>query len=205
VDAQAREYDMLKAIGEPMVNRMKNLPRDQRARMGKVVAGGQVVNGKKLYMHELIAFALNMGNEGNKDKLLGGYNMTEDQAWELLNANMLKEDWDLVQDIWDDINSLWPEIEALHKRVTGIAPPKVEAVTLTTPYGQYRGGYYPVVYDRRLSAVGERAAKKLITLTREHDIHMKIQLHINTESEWLINVQFIKKIFQAFQVMNSIG
>jgi len=99
-----------------------------------------------LSRENIYAIALNVGNESNRRKLLEGELWSEAQLNEVL-SHMTKEDWDRVQKLWDILDGLWGKIEALEKRLTGVAPPKIEAREVHTPYGNYRGGYYPVVYD----------------------------------------------------------
>jgi hypothetical protein len=96
---------------------------------------------------DLISMALNVGNEGNFDKLAGGYGWNRDTIMDVLNSELTAEEWDFVQATWDLVNTLWPEIEALEKRVNGIAPEKVEARSFEVNGVSMRGGYYPVVYD----------------------------------------------------------
>jgi hypothetical protein len=45
--------------------------------------------------------ALNMGNAGNKQRLLDGYGWTEEQVMGALNQEMSKAEWDFVQNVWD--------------------------------------------------------------------------------------------------------
>jgi hypothetical protein len=94
--------------------------------------------------------ALNWGNESNRSRIVEGYGWTPQQVEVVLSA-LTKEDWDFVQGVWDHIESFWPQIESLAKRVDGIAPKKVEAATVLTPFGEYRGGYFPLKYDDRQS------------------------------------------------------
>lgn len=114
---------------------------------------------------DLMAIALNMGNEENLFRLTAkkGNNFTEaqlDEVTKLLNADEAKA----VQDIWDLINTLWPEIAELERRVNGVAPPKVEAreFTMETADGpvKMRGGYYPIVYNPEKDARAARYADK---------------------------------------------
>lgn len=98
----------------------------------------------------LLAAALNTGNRYNKDALLKGYGWSEDQLNAVLK-HLDKRDWDTVQAIWDHLDTYYPEVAELQKRITGIAPRKVEADPVTTPHGVYRGGYYPLRFDSRLS------------------------------------------------------
>lgn len=98
----------------------------------------------------LLAAALNTGNRYNKDALLKGYGWTDDQLKAVL-SHLDKRDWDTVQAIWDHLDTYYPDVAALQKRVTGVAPKKVEADPVETAHGTYRGGYYPLKFDNRLS------------------------------------------------------
>lgn len=105
--------------------------------------------GEKMILSKpaILEMALNMGNAGNKDKLLGGYQWSEADVQKVLDTHMTKADWDFVQKTWDTIESLWPRIEELERRTYGVTPPKVARTPVETPYGTYAGGYFPVVYD----------------------------------------------------------
>lgn len=96
----------------------------------------------------MIMVALNTGTEDNYQKLKDGYGWSDFQVQSIVK-NLDQRDWDFVQGIWDHINSYWPEIEAKEKRVKGVAPAKVEAMQVMTPFGMYRGGYFPLKYDER--------------------------------------------------------
>ena len=102
---------------------------------------------------ERIAVALNTGNEGNLQRLTdpnapGAFTMEQLQA---ILAPLDKRDWDFVQSVWDYLDTFRPAMEAREKRLTGVAPEWVEPRAVQTPHGMYRGGYYPLVYDPRLS------------------------------------------------------
>lgn len=174
VEAQSREHDMLDAIIGPLKDAMAKVPKKSVKRWqdrrtidelpGVDKYGRQTGEPATFLGEELILIAMNMGNRGNMEKLIGGYGwdkqlggMDAAQAllMDVLNRELSVEDWQYVQTVWDTIDSLWPEISALEKRVNGFAPEKVEAVPLETAAGQLRGGYFPVVYDPA-SRVGAR-------------------------------------------------
>lgn len=94
----------------------------------------------------MLAVALNTGNASNQKKLLEGYGWDQSVVDEIL-GHMTEADWRYVSTMWDTVESLWPQIEALEKRVNGIAPPKIEGLTIQTPFGTVKGGYWPLVYD----------------------------------------------------------
>lgn len=120
---------------------------------------------------ELMAIALNMGNETNRDRIfdttpVGFYpqfNWSQDGRPEadaaiqsVLEEHLNARDWDTVQNLWDVIDSYWPQIKDVHKEVTGFEPEKVDAVPfeVTLHDGSkksMRGGYYPLVGDPRYS------------------------------------------------------
>jgi hypothetical protein len=143
-DANKAKFDILKRFHETLIERMRNMPNEQKARWEakRTFMGNPTANGATI-----ISAALNLGNEGNKKKLLEGYGWNEQRLMAEINAFMTKADWDLVQHVWDEINTLWPKIEATTKAATGLAPKKVVAAPVQTPFGTYAGGYYPVVYD----------------------------------------------------------
>lgn len=104
---------------------------------------------------DVISIALNMGNKDNRERLMskdsrGSFTQTQVDA---LLDNLDKRDFDFVQSVWDYLDrEYWPLIRAREERVTGVAPEKVPAEPLQTRFGEYRGGYYPIVYDKRYSA-----------------------------------------------------
>jgi conjugative element/phage-associated large polyvalent protein len=88
-----------------------------------------------LLKREILAIALNMGNASNKDKMLRGEKWSESAVQGVLDHYMGDSDRAFVRGIFDIMESLWPEIEAMEKRLSGVAPKKVE------------GDYYPIIYD----------------------------------------------------------
>lgn len=102
--------------------------------------------GQSLTRNAIISAALNTGNAGNRSKLLNGYGWSEQQLSAIL-ANMNKDDWEFAQAQWDLVEKLWPQIEQLEKDLHGVAPDKIVATPVTTEFGVYSGGYWPLVYD----------------------------------------------------------
>ena len=104
----------------------------------------------------VISFALNFGNKDNLNKLIDGYEMSYDDALQVVSI-LTEEDWNNIQAIWDAIDTLWAETARVHKVLNGFTPKKVES----EPFNIFpadtggakilRGGYYPLAYDSRLS------------------------------------------------------
>ena len=134
--------------------------------------------GNEATKQRLLAIALNMGNDFNKQRLFDngivGYKYVpnafgkgQDNTWneqmaqQLLRKNLTTKDWDFVQGVWDLINEPWGAISEMHKRLTGFTPGKVEAVpfaiaTADGKMAQLRGGYYPIKYDWRTDKRAEK-------------------------------------------------
>lgn len=128
---------------------------------GSVYAKRYVVPGTKLSMtyEERLMFAMNWGNEGNRQRLLSGglagnRAITEDDAQAVLDT-LTREDWNFVQSIWDYVASFKPLVAEQERRLTGKEPKWVEPAPFTTPFGEMRGGYFPAKYDAELSTRSE--------------------------------------------------
>lgn len=107
---------------------------------------------------EVMAMALNLGNESNLDKMRRGEGW-DDATIKRLTDNLNADEWQAVGDTLKLVNSLWPEIKALQKRLTGVEPVAVEPRTIQTPFGDIEGGYFPMIYDpNRSNQVADRAA-----------------------------------------------
>lgn len=118
--------------------------------------------GRDFTKNEILAIALNVGNEGNLQALLNGSrrylgrsseiaNWSPEQVQQALHRHMTEKDWQFVQGTWDMIDEFWPQIAALQKEMTGVVPEKVERTPVVTQFGTIEGGYYPLKYDSRLS------------------------------------------------------
>lgn len=104
---------------------------------------------------DLLSIAMNMGNADNMARLMdkdSGGGFTRAQL-DYVKGQLDKRDWDFVQASLDNINSYWPLIVAREKRLTGVAPKKVNATEIETPYGNYPGGYYPIKYRSDVSGM----------------------------------------------------
>jgi len=112
--------------------------------------------------YDLLSIALNMGNEGNKEKLLSTkpIDFTDAKEWNenvvmrVLTKYLDKKDWQTVQNVWNLVNELWPDLSRVHAEMTGFEPEKVESLpfTVLTPKGELLkldGGYYPLKRDSR--------------------------------------------------------
>jgi hypothetical protein len=174
-DAQTKEGDMtvkyVKGLDEAMsgldskrLNEIIEVP-SVRNRNGDVV---------RWQRSELMAVALNMGNEDNLHRLMNqrGENWSEQQIKDLTD-NLNPSEWKAVQKTWDLIETLWPEIEAMEKSLNGVAPPKVESRSFDVVSDgetiNMKGGYYPLVYDPSQDfTVAQREERRMSGLFSEN-------------------------------------
>lgn len=151
-DAQAREQDMLKDYYGRIKSLFEAVPAETAARWNDVETPPFIdvhtERPMRVNRKQLVAMALNVGNEGNLQRLADGYRVNAEAVIGYLDQTLTADEWAFVQGVWDTIDTLWPEIEGLERRVNGIAPEKIEAREFTLGNGtRMRGGYYPAVYD----------------------------------------------------------
>jgi hypothetical protein len=159
--AQDRENAMLQDYMKRIADAFAAVPADIAKRWQDRVEVTEFINRDTgepwvLTRHELVAMALNTGNEGNLQRLTDGYGWPEQLVRDVLNRELSEPEWRFVQNVWDIIDTLWPEIAAMERRVNGVEPDKVEAKPFQTPHGIFRGGYYPAIYDTTKSYAAEQ-------------------------------------------------
>ncbi len=168
--AQQQRIELRNRVGGMLEQTMKALTPAQRADLNRLVYVPSL--GRSLSKNTIVAVALNMGNAGNRDKLMrGGFigknaevvQFTPQNIAEML-GHLTPADAQMVQGIWDAVNSLWPDIVEQQRRLSGVAPEQVEPMPLifTAADGStvsLRGGYYPAVYDPRAGAGGVKQAR----------------------------------------------
>jgi hypothetical protein len=114
------------------------------------IPDGEGGMGLSLSKMERIMVALNWGNADNRNRVRDGFGWNDEHVETVLDG-LDARDWKFVQGVWDFIEGYWAEIEAKEKRVSGVAPEKVEALPVITKFGQFRGGYFPITFDKDLS------------------------------------------------------
>ncbi|NMZ19710.1 hypothetical protein HBO08_22100 [Pseudomonas rhodesiae] len=142
-EAQANERTLFKNGIRSIVERFAGMDSKRLADRFYIASAGKSFNRREILMH-----ALNTGNESNRTKLLKG-NKLNDAALADMLGRLDKQEWDLVQSVWDSFDNLWPDIAAMYKRLSGVAPPRIEPKPVSTAFGEYRGGYFPIMYDRK--------------------------------------------------------
>jgi hypothetical protein len=122
-----------------------------------------------------IAMAMNLGNESNMQRLLGGEGWTMEQIKPVLDT-LTTEDWNFVQGMWDYYETFRPRVGEMERLINGVEPKWVEArpIEVQTADGDtlnLRGGYAPVIFDPRASGraasfAAEKDAKSMMQAAR---------------------------------------
>lgn len=144
-------------------------------KLGRMSGGGQYFEGvataadrrqgktgSSFNRQQRLAIALNTGNTGNLQRLLGGEGWTMAQLTPVLQS-LTSQEWAAVQAVWDHFESYRPQIAEKERRVYGKEPEWVapQPFTVTTADGAtvtLRGGYYPIKYDPAASQRAEEHA-----------------------------------------------
>jgi len=172
-DALNREFELHKEIATPVIEAIRSRSTADRKRHMREVFIEEI--GENMKGHQILAVALNVGNAGNLKKLLLGEGWADPRdpasisldnpKLQAILKHMTKSDWDLVQKIWDQMELLYPMLEEVHRKSTGLTPPKVVATPVQTPFGEFRGGYYPLKGDPGRSNQVQKNQTKLDAAT----------------------------------------
>jgi hypothetical protein len=115
-----------------------------------------------------IAIAMNVGNDGNRQRLLDGEGWTMEQIQPILES-LTEAEWNAVQQVWDYIDTYLPLIADKERRLYGKEPQWVTPVPMSVRTADGKtinltGGYYPIKYDPiasdRVATVDEAAEAK---------------------------------------------
>lgn len=165
--AKYAEAEFLQRAVEPVTKALEVMPDSVKARMR------DAVDGRRLFpnhiealvprqRHELLMMALNVGNEGNLQRLTDGRRITVEEVARALDT-LTDDELKWVESVWNAVGALKEDAFALEERETGLRPKGVEAAPFRLPSGRVlKGGYFPAVYDRRASVLGEKQAAEAV-------------------------------------------
>jgi len=149
-DAQAVERDLQEKYANKIVELTKSLSKETLTNMRKYIPEAKQWLGADYTLEDLISIGLNMGNEHNLQRLKDGNGFGKEKL-DWVKSYLNKEHWDYIQAIWDTLEGMYPMLEEHHKKMSGLDMDKVFPIPVKTKYGDYRGGYFPIVYDREFS------------------------------------------------------
>lgn len=149
-DAQVHERTLMLDYSDKILKIIETKPRSYYNESVMIDA-----IGKTMRREEIIAVALNLGNQSNTDRIKAGYGWSDQQLF-AISKQLDEQDWKNVQAIWNLVDSLWPSVRAVAARIGMSMPDKIEPSPVHTEFGMFAGGYYPVMYDPRKTAEIQR-------------------------------------------------
>jgi hypothetical protein len=122
---------------------------------------------------EVLGALMHIGNDSNMKKLLVGRGWgtanedgtVDTSRWNMFMNRMIDEgvltkaDFDFVQAVWDLNEEIKPMAQEAHREIFGYYFKEVEARSVVTPFGTYRGGYVPAKTDPFIVRDAQRQAK----------------------------------------------
>lgn len=145
-EAQNLEFYLNEKYAAKVGEQMKKLPSDVKEKLLDVVDGSEEMLGQAYNMEDLISFGLNMGTYSNLQRLKDG-NKFGDTALQWIRDTIPLEAWDFIQGVWDVLDEMRPMLQEHQKKMSGLDMDEVIAVPFMVGNREFRGGYYPIVYD----------------------------------------------------------
>ena len=139
------------------VYNMYSLEEWQAMRSDRVFTIGLTTNFTR---EQLICMALNWGNKEGRKRVLSTINKSakneadvidEYTMQSVLESSLTEKDWNFIEAIWTQLDSYWAERNKVQENLYGQGLGKVQALPFNINGRQIKGGYYPIVYDPKLS------------------------------------------------------
>ena len=136
---------------------MYSLEEWQSMRSDRVFTIGLTTNFTR---EQLICMALNWGNKEGRKRVLATINKSakneadvidEYTMQSVLESSLTEKDWNFIEAIWTQLDSYWAERNKVQENLYGQGLGKVQALPFNINGRQIKGGYYPIVYDPKLS------------------------------------------------------
>ena len=136
---------------------MYSLEEWQAMRSDRVFTIGLTTNFTR---EQLICMALNWGNKEGRKRVLSTINKSakneadvidEYTMQSVLESSLTDKDWNFIEAIWTQLDSYWAERNKVQENLYGQGLGKVQALPFNINGRQIKGGYYPIVYDPKLS------------------------------------------------------
>ena len=166
---------------------------------------------ESLNREEKLVIALNMGNEGNIQRMLDGYGWTLEQVIPILES-MTAEELNAVQEIWDLFGTYKSEISAMSRKIYGkdldfIEPTPIQIKSASGETVSLRGGYYPAKYDPMASLAAENyddAEKGKDLLRAAHISATTSRAYSKQRAEKVVDRPLIRNLSALYSGLNEV-
>lgn len=157
--AYKKREDMYAEHMGPVMQIMQNFSDEVKNKhLSPVYIEGLPNKDKSFYGETVFMMGLNTGNQANLEKLIigEGWGSKDDPASLTIKnpylqaalSHLGEEEWHAIQNIWDHMELLYPHLKEVYEGATGKTLEQVETQEVETPYGTFRGGYFPLAMDR---------------------------------------------------------
>lgn len=136
---------------------MYSLAEWQEMRSKRVYTIGLTTNFTR---EQLICMGMNWGNVEGRKRVLSTINKSakneadvidEYTMQSVLESSLTDKDWNFIEAVWTQLDSYWAERNKVQENLYGQGLGKVQALPFNINGRQIKGGYYPIVYDPKLS------------------------------------------------------
>lgn len=163
MDGKHKEYQMQEALSKTL-KEMKQGSKEWQKTLGDSIPNEHFLDPDTgipfdLTREHMINIMLNFGNRSNIDKFTKGWvgkeaaPALEAKLREMFDRNANKEDWDFVQKMGDIFEGWRKDTDILYHNLSGLAPKWIQPEPVKTPHGDYKGWYFPIIYDKYHSSV----------------------------------------------------
>ncbi|HEX4919558.1 MAG TPA: ATP-binding protein, partial [Candidatus Bathyarchaeia archaeon] len=134
---------------------------------------------------------LHMGSRSGMQKITEGFNIKEDEAWDLIAKNATENDIKWANSMWELHENLWRRGADMERRVKGVEPDKIEAepkdiVLADGSKHHLTGGYTPVKYDKAHSQHSQEIERKNTAKLVASGLFNANYVQALTPSKWTI-------------------
>lgn len=121
---------------------------------------------RDLSHHTVLSVLLNSGNTDNLQAMVNSQTFSAEEI-QAIHNHASKRDWEFAQDVWDYLDEFWPEVSKTVERRTNTSPLKVDPTPIINEHGTFRGGYYPIRYDKHQSLADTFDADNIDALVQQ--------------------------------------
>lgn len=144
--------------------------------------------------HNLRVMMLHLGTASSTEKLIGGWKITEKDAWDLVRNNATANDVKWVNGMHELFNFLGDEAAPMIRRVTGVEMERLDPSPMAVKLRDgethtLTGGYAPINYDKHRGTVDN--SHKLAGDLFDKDYFTALPAHSYTVSRTGIKDQFV--------------
>lgn len=169
IDAKHTEYTMLEALSKKLTE-IKGANKDWQKTLKDTIPQDFFFDPYDntpfdMTREHMIQVMLNFGNKSNIEKFTKGYagdraSWLEQKLRQMFDTHATKEDWEYAQNIWDVWAGWKKESAELYYKLSGRQPQWIESQPIQTPHGEFKGGYFPIIYDRLRSNINSIEEKQ---------------------------------------------